>query len=254
MQRVTCAFIFGLFTTTALSAEVTVCIENQAYPPVINGTNTVPKDNPGDVVLVAQTAAKHLNIDLGFIRRPWARCLQMASQGKVDGILPSIKTTERSALYRFPDNDEHFLSKAGYPIFYRISDEKAEFYEALARAKNKSSVTHPELKYGIAAPFGYIAYDLLKELKLLSNHDYSVHKGLEMVANNKLDGYVVINSIGQNKAKELAIDERLTATQFPLLQENLYVVFNKAFYANNKEKIDAFWRQLAISRQTILGY
>lgn len=254
MNIVNCIFIFGLIAVPALSAEVSICIENEAYPPLINGTDTLSTDNPGYSIQVAQIAAQRANLSFKFIRRPWARCLQLVSQGKVNGLLPSIKTYERNALYSFPENNRLFLNKADYHIFYSEQDRLGNFYETLAKSNNKSNVTPPELKYGIAAPYGYVAYKQLEQLNLLSSHDYSLNKGLEMVANGKLDGYVVIKRIGEEKAIKLNITKQLKITQAPFLQEHLYIAFNNRFYNNNQQKINAFWQQLPKSRREILGY
>lgn len=254
MNIVKYIIIFGVITAPALSAEVSICIENEAYPPLINGTNSFPPNNPGFSIQVAQAAAQQVGISLKFIRRPWARCLQMVSHGKANGLLPSIKTDERNALYRFPSNNTLFLSKADYHIFYAKNDVNGNFYETLAKSKNKASITQPELKYGIAAPFGYIAYEHLANLNLLSSHDYPLQKGLEMVANGKLNGYVVIKKIGEKKAAALNITEQLQVTQAPFLQEHLYVAFNKRFYRNHQQKINEFWQHLPESRIKILGY
>lgn len=254
MNKVKSVCILGLLALPVFSAEVSVCIENQAYPPLINGTDTLPANNPGYSIKVAEVAAQRAGLQLTFIRRPWARCLQLVSQGKANALLPSIKTQERAELYRFPQHNELYLSKADYHIFYSVNDSNARFYESLAASQNKPNIVPPELKYGIAAPYGYIAYGMLKKLNLLSNHDYPLNQGLKMVANNKLDGYVVIKSIGEEKAQTLHLSQRIKPTLTPFLQEHLYVAFNKKYYKNNKNKIDEFWRQLPKSRYEILGY
>lgn len=246
--------ILGLASTPAISAEVSICIENEAYPPLINGTNSLPSDNPGHSIRVAKIAAQRAGITLKFVRRPWARCLQMVNQGKTNGLLPSIKTNERNQMYAFPSNNELFLNKAQYHIFYSAKDKRKHFYEALANSKDKPITVTPELKYGIAAPYGYIAYAQLKRLNLLSNHDYTLEQGLQMVAKGKLDGYVVIKSIGEQRAKELGVYDKIKVTDSVFLQERLYVVFNNRFYTNNQNKIDEFWRQLPDIRLEILDH
>ncbi len=248
-------FIFGLFYSPVLSAEAIICIENEAYPPSINGTHTLPTNNPGYSIEIAQTAAKRANLSIEFIRRPWARCLQLVSSGRIDGLLPSIKTYDRQQQYSFPQEDELFLSKADYHIFYHAEDHNAHFYEKLVTTENKSAlVQEAKLKYGIAAPYGYIAYKMLQQFNLLASHDYALDKGLKMVANKKLDGYVVIKTIGEHKAEILNIRAKLKITKQPFLQERLYIVFNHDFYKSNKSKIDAFWQELPTSRLEILGY
>lgn len=237
-----------------MSAEAIICIENEAYPPLINGTNTIPADEPGYSIRIAQEAAQDAELSIEFIRRPWARCLQLVTSGKADGLLPSIKTDERKQLYRFPNDNKLFLTNADYHLFYSRKDKNADFYETLVNTKDKSTLSQAELKYGIAAPYGYIAHGMLKELKLLSSHDYALEKGLKMVASGKLDGYVVIKAIGEQKVFDKGLNEQLTTTQQPFLHERLYVAFNNSFYKNNQSKVDKFWQSLPNRRLEILGY
>lgn len=246
--------ILGLASTPALSAEMSICIENKAYPPLINGTHSVPTENPGYSIRIAQLAAQRVGVSFKFIRRPWARCLQMVKQGKSNGLLSSIKTSERNEIYAFPNDDKLFLNNAQYHIFYSAQDKRTDFYQTLVSNKDTTTAQVPELKYGIAAPYGYIAYAKLKKLSLLSNHDYTLDQGLQMVAKGKLDGYVVIKSIGEQRAKELGLDNKIKVTDSAFLQEHLYIVFNKSFYANNQNKIDELWQQQPAIRLEILGY
>lgn len=254
MNIVKSLLILGLTSAPALSAEVSICIENEAYPPLINGTHSLPVNNPGHSIKVAQIAAQRAGISLRFVRRPWARCLQMVSHGKINGLLPSIKTEQRNDMYAFPSDNKLFLNRALYHIFYSVNDQRADFYEELAKSKDKPSRLIPTLKYGIAAPYGYIAYARLKQLNLLSSHDYTLEQGLKMVAKGKLDGYVVIKSIGEQRAQELGVYSQIKATKSAFLQEQLYIVFNKRFYANNQRRINDFWKNLPIVRLQILGH
>ena len=228
--------------------EVSICMENLAFEPLITGNDEVNFNNPGLAIEIALQAAKKTNIKLNFTRRPWARCLNLVAKGKINALLPSVLTETRALTYQFPANQNDYLVLSPYHIFYSKDSQHSAFYEALTKASNKGQLTVPELNYGITASYGYVANDLLADLGLLSNHYYNADIGLTMVAKNKLDGYVLMKTIGQQKLDQLALKEQLKITEQPLLSEKLYIVFNKEFYENNSQLIKSFWQQLRIAR------
>lgn len=243
-----------MFATSAVSTadEVSLCATNSDHTPFINGTDHISKDNPGKAINIAQHAAKASGITLNIIRRPWARCLDLVKRGKVNALMPSAITPQRQRLYQFPSNKQQFLIKASFHIFYANHSAHGAYFEQLAQSQDKSQVATPSLKYGLSAPYRYVVHTRLAELNLLSNHTYDAAQGLSMVAADKLDGYIFGKHTGINKLQELALDKELSVTKEAFLQERLYVPFNKAFYAINKEKIELFWQHLIFYRKQIL--
>lgn len=230
------------------TTKVSICMENVAFEPLITDSETVDFTNPGMAIDIALQAAKKVEIELTFIRRPWARCLSLVAKGKINGLLPSARTDTRMLTYQFPANKNNYLVLSPYHIFYATNSKHSEFYKALTTAHNKTKLTAPELNYGVTASYGYIANNLLADLGLLSNHYYTPDIGLKMVANNKLDGYVMMRSIGQGKLAQFALLDQVKATEQPLLSEKLYIVFNKEFYIGKSQLIDSFWQQLRLAR------
>lgn len=233
---------------------ISICLENAEFSPLINGQQAINKEQPGPLIELIQQTAVQADINIEFSRIPWGRCLSYVDKGKINALLPSAKTNVRATKYQFPSNKEQFLVLAPYHIFYNSSDLNRAFYEDLTTTKDKSTLPVPYLKYGLTASFGYVVNDLLADLNLLAIHNYEAKVGLKMVANKKLDGYVVMKKLGEHKLTSLGLVERVKVTREPLMEERLYIAFNKDFYKDNKALVDKFWRQLQLVRTEKLGY
>lgn len=253
MKLASLVFILTLLPSLANAADVKVCLENIAYPPLIHGTDEVPEITPGTALEIAQLAAKRSGINLHFIRRPWARCLKMVKEGQIEALLPSIKTSERSKAFQFPNSNEEYIVTAPYHIFYPAISSHYDYLETLAASNNKGTLSPVELKYGLSAQYGYVARAELAKLGLLAKQDYDLDLALNMIAKNKLDGFVVMKSVGMHKAELLNLKRHIAVTAEPFMKEKLFLVFNRQYYKNNSEQINQFWQNINIARNEILN-
>lgn len=246
--------ILSSLSFPTLGKEVNLCVENLAYPPMLNGSEQIISHSPGKFIEIVQQAEANVELKINFTRLPWARCLKLVATGKVDGLLPLVKTAERANIYQYPDNEAFYLGQTAYHIFYSSSSRHKDFYHQLAQAKDKSKLPTPQLSYGLSAPFAYKVTTDLKHLGLLSNHYYKPDIGITMVANNKLDGYIMMKSIGERKIQKLALSKHLEISKAAFSKDKIYVAFNKDFYRKNNIVVDEFWRQLQLARTDKLGY
>lgn len=221
---------------------------------MINGTDQILDSSPGKLIEVVKQAATNTGLKLNFIRVPWARCLNLVTKGKTDGLLPLVKTAERAKAYQYPTSEELYVGRTAYHVFYPVKSQHKGFFEQLALAKDKSQLSVPELNYGLGAPFAYKITGDLSSLGLLSNHYYKPDTGLVMVANNKLDGYIMMKNIGEQKVQDLAIAKQIQVSHNAFAKEKIYVAFNKEFYQQNRQVIDVFWQALEPARKQILNY
>lgn len=247
-----CVFVTGTAVCQP-KTEIRVCLENQAFPPIIKGKEHIIDDDPGVAIELTRAAANTANIKVSFVRLPWARCLKMVKKGQLDALLPSIKTPERAEIYQYPSQAQAYFMRAPYHIFYPKHSPYREYFETLSKTEDKASVTPPEMKYGISAPFQYVVNERLHDLGLLAKHIYELDQGLKMVAINKLDGYVFLKQIGLHKLEQAGTLAQVSITQSPFVHEKLYIPFNKAFYLENESKINAFWQALGRARVKRFG-
>lgn len=261
-NRIRHYFIYSLLTVCAFansaamgqpSTEVSICLENQAFPPIIAGKERILDRDPGIAIELTQAAATAANIKVTFIRLPWARCLDMVKKGHYDALLPSIKTQDRALVYQYPTHGQAYFMQAPYHIFYPKHSPYGDYFEALSTVEDKASLIQPEMQYGISAPFQYVVNERLKRLGLLAKHIYEVDQGLKMVAINKLDGYVFLKQIGLHKLEQAGTESQVSVSQHPFMLEKLYIPFNKAFYQAHKSTIDGFWYALGQARVERFG-
>ena len=229
-------YCFLLLSVGAVVAQplVTICYESKGYPPFSYQQQN--QKQRGLLVDLVTTAAKQAKIDVNFIRAPWLRCNKLLEQNKVQATFAMIRTEEREQLFAFPDEQlaaserNRYLWLARYPIF--IQRNKAIDFNSY------------QPNFGIGAPLGYVVSQQLADKGWLSPIQYNAEQGLAMVAANKLDGYVVEQSVGQHILKRLQLEQEVSASTWALVEAKWHVVFNQAFYNDNQARVELFWHQL----------
>lgn len=235
------AMLIALFSPRLVALDtLSICIEVEPNPPWVNSPDKINSDNPGTLIKIIRNAAKQINVNVTFIHRPWLRCQKLVQQGKVHGLTAMIYTEERSKLFQFPANLEHYIAKGEYPIFYNKQTKQQDYFEHLASGQDNSD---KKLKFGIGAPLGYVVADQLQDLGVLAQVNYSLIPALTMISQKRLDGYSVEREIGKHQIKKLGLSHTIAATTNNLSTDRWYVAFNKSTYQNNKLLIDHFWSQ-----------
>lgn len=247
-------FITTLLSISAFCTEqITVCAEDKAYPPFINYSEAKINANPGYTLDIISASAEQSGIKITFIRRPWKRCKQMVQQGRVQALMPMIKTFDREAQYQFPANELH-LMEIHYYVFFHPLHSQAEQLAKLSSTNFPSISLKKSLNAGIAAPMGYVTHKWLAATKLLPKANYSLNQGIKLVSANKLDAYIFSKQVTLNQYQHLVDEGKLTYGHQAFMVEKLYIPVNKSFYRNNKALVRYFWRQIAENRKLILGY
>ncbi|RTR39167.1 hypothetical protein EKG38_09595 [Shewanella canadensis] len=224
-----------------------VCFEMQDNMPFIQG---VPED--GVVVLgehgvladLLILAAEQHSIELSFSFMPWKRCIQQLGQGKVDGIIAAIWSSERDSWGVFPKMGE------------AVDNERAIwFVDYLIYIKSGSGLNwdgsnFSGVHYGIAAPLGYIAHQKLSELGVLHNQNLSLTDGFALLALERLDGYVVEESIGRRVINDLQLTDKLVSLATPFMRVHWFIPVSHQWYKAYPEFSLEFWLTLKGIRET----
>ncbi|WP_161568607.1 hypothetical protein [Pseudoalteromonas phenolica] len=116
------------------------------------------------------------------------------------------------------------------------------------KSSSKFELENYKPNQGLGAPLGYVVWQTLNEKGWLSPFQYEPAQGLKMVAQGKLDGYVVERLIGLNLLFENHLQEEVTYSQNHLLDTTWYLPFNKNFYLNNQVLVENFWFELNNAR------
>ena len=251
INRLLLLVIFASFNVSALNSII-VCAEDKAYPPILNGKSFSPEQNPGLIVDVLLQAAHRLHLDIKLIRRPWERCKQMVKQGKSHALMPMIKTDSRAKEFSFPSNPL-YLAQFDYYVYFNKLHKHKTLLSELNQRTQISQHERLKLELGVSAPRGYVSYKKLNNMNLLPKQTYSLEHAMQVLAINKLDGFVFEGNIANAKLKSLQLHETVIAGQQPFMSERLYLVFNKRFYQQHKTTIDKYWLNIRDERMLIFG-
>lgn len=237
-----------LFPVSCFGNKVTFCYEDINYPPYVYDFDGAETDPQGLLINIIRSAAKNANLPIQFIRRPWLRCQKMVKENQAQALFAMIKTPERTSLYAFPTDKYQTLMTVEYGLFIKrngILDNKNTLSE-LAGVDNRLNFVNykKHQEFGLSAPKGYVAYDILSVNKVLSNFDYILDDGLIAVAENRLDGYVVSKQIGLNKIMKYDLSNSIIWSQIILDTSDWYIPFNHEYYKRHKDKIEKFWFEI----------
>jgi polar amino acid transport system substrate-binding protein len=230
----TYSFLIGLFlflSPSYAAPKLKICHEASNYPPYIYQQDNQAQGLLVDIIL---GAAEALNIQIEFDAKPWNRCQKDVKTGRSHALFAMIKTPKRANEYAFPLDEKNHLWTAKYPIF---TSKKARF-----------SLSNYTPDKGLGAPLGYVVWQKLKERGWLTPYQYTPEQGLKMVANGKLDGYVVERLIGLHLLHENQLSDHIIHSEENLLDTIWYLPFNRSFYLNNQNLVTSLWSELGKTR------
>ncbi|WP_076411928.1 transporter substrate-binding domain-containing protein [Shewanella sp. UCD-KL12] len=223
-----------------------ICYEDRNNFPFVtkgdqNFTNTL--GNRGTLADIIINAAQAIELPITFSRLPWKRCIQQLSQGKSDAIFAAIWTQDRDSQWVFPKVDGVIepklrLWRARYPIF---------------TAKHSTLQWHngrfTNLKLGVSAPLGYVAHDKLNKLDVLPANNLSVEEGFNLIARERLDGYVVERFIGQHTIQKLRLSQEISTLDEDFMQMDWFVPVSHAWYQEHPQLTQQLWQSISEVRE-----
>ncbi len=219
-------------STLAASPIVHLCTEVTRHDEL---RSTITRSHQTQIKLAAQQSLLQIN----FHRTAWNRCIKETMEGKFDGLYALFWTPERAQFLAFPKGAESDTNTV------RLRQASFYFFENVERPLDINN-----LRFGIGAPLGYVAYDYLREQNLLSPIDYDLEEGMKMLGQQKLDAYLVGEQLGNQVIQSLGLDEQIQKRMPAFLIKDLHVAFNQASYNRFESKIEAFWAQLEELRAT----
>ncbi|WP_026375349.1 substrate-binding periplasmic protein [Aestuariibacter salexigens] len=228
---------------SAAATEMTLCADQLGMAPYYE-----LKDNKvvGQLVDRAQAAAAELGISLSIEAAPFKRCLLKTIEGEYDGILAAVYLPERAKQLAFP-SAAGTGSLAGATNFAEVS----MFVHKDSNISWDGEQFH-NLSGAVSTPPGWWTNDFFEKRELRLPSGVSPTKGIELVALNRLSGYVIYSFYGWNEAQQLGVEKDLRAIPIPELSHPWYIPFHKAFYQANKPSIEAFWQRCAKTEEPTL--
>lgn len=226
-------------------AEMRFCYENQDYLPFIRHVRSgvvSPGNNGALPDLIIKTTRK-MGLKAQFISKPWKRCIVLLEAGEVDGIFAAIWQPERDAWGAFPKHEgqpdsRYHLWQVDYKIYAHIESGlswNGEHFNGVAS--------------GVSAPLGYVAEKRLRQQGVLSRSNYLPAEGLNLVAKNRLDGYVLESSIGDYLIQHLGLQDQVRALGRPFFSAEWYLPLSHHWVKQYPDTSRQFWKILAEIRE-----
>jgi len=132
MKKYLCAVFFSvlMLQTSAFSGEK-IRYAIFPAPPYMIGADREGKDVSGIDVDIAHEIARRMNLEIEFVRCPWARCLAMMQAGEADLLSSVWKRPERKAYLRYFDTP--FLDQLPITFYFkkgsgRVVDKYEDLY------------------------------------------------------------------------------------------------------------------------------
>lgn len=224
--------------------QLSFCHGLQSGQPYIYPDKSKPESLTGILVDLIKATSVEAGIDIKLYKKPWKRCIFDVKHGYADGALAAIWQPEREQWGAFPKTSagvvakSHRLWTANYTVFTNKSNS------IQWDGRNFNGITT-----GIAAPLGYVVFKQLKQKKLLAPNVYSAHKGFQLVAKNRLDGYIIEDYIGRSIIKNLKLSKHVIPIATPYMQTDLYLVLSKKSANITNENALLIWQSLAKVRE-----
>jgi len=205
LSLVTVMMLFGF-----LYAQEKIVLATLEWEPYIG------KSLPGEgyVAEIVKEAFKREGITVTFQYYPWARTVDMAKRGLVDGYFPE---------YYAKEVEEHSIFSQGFPggpiVFFKRKADKISYnqYEDLK-------------KYNIGVVRGYVNEEKFDKATWLkkdeavddaTNINKLLNKRIDLLVADKFVGLYLINKSFKEKAGEIDYIDK------PLINHKLYVCFGK---------------------------
>lgn len=177
-----------------------------------------------------------------FINLPWQRCLAQVKAGRMTGLLSMGWTAERAKAYQFPlhagQPDRRFaLYEVPYHIFvHRNSKLQWDGQRFIG------------LQYGLITMKGYLTEHRLRELNALSPLDLDLNLAVDLVVNQRIDGYVIPQGTTFQQFLQHPAYAQIRQLQQPLLSMPLYLVFYPQYCQEDPLRCQRVWQHLAQRR------
>jgi len=235
-------FLFLILIIQSTSAlDLKVCYESAGYYPYLTNANS--DENPGILLEIILAAAKKTELNLVLYRSSWKRCQTDLKRGHADGIFAAIWSLEREGWASFPKNkksevdDRRYLWKSIYKV-HVSKDSKLTW--------NGKQFSQKDVK--VAAPRGYIAYQMLEDLNVLPEVIYKASQGLKLVGKKRLDGYVIEEQIGKNLIRKNGLTKQVVSIENNFFEALWYLPLSKSFYKKNPKVAEKFFTAINESR------
>ena len=239
-----CILLFSaVLPAFAHESTYTLCYEDQPVPPFIVPFNgSIHELGNGIVMDYINLAANAVDMTVEYQSYPWKRCQLSLKNGSVDGAFVFVHDADRDNWAVFPKTDgkpdDRFVYLSQYVFF--VGKETTLTWDGTALTPADALVQ--------SVP-GYVAESRLITMGFNPVVSLQPKEALPLVANGRLDGFVMDSVVGQTLVDQLGLTSKITTLPLPFMVQPWYVVFSKQHYREEAETIEAFWTALKLIRE-----
>lgn len=239
-KRITLVCLAACLTALpAFAAETQVRVVGVELPPLIMST---PYGSTGIIVDIVKTAFRRANLKVDIAIEPWARAYASVRDGEGDALIPTIRSTEREALFDFPD-EPVFKSEMS---FFRSSRKPIAWSGKLADVQTRRFV---KLRAALFAPEFDAA---VREGRIACEETNSFASAIRMVDADRVDLAAVPKLAGLQIIAAEGLQGRVAALDPAFYVQNFFIAFSrKNALASQRQKVDsqlaAMWKDGTIA-------
>lgn len=231
-----CVISFAVQSAGFDNKTLRFCYENKEVPPHYMGEGlSVPESRPGAAIEIMQRLGKPIhNLDIDFVRKPWKRCLDELKKGKVDALIGRY-SPQRGTFGVFPKSKNGTLNQ---DLAFSQTMSCFIYDQSISLQWDGKELSVPK-PLGAAAPRGY---SLVKDLRNLDIDIYetsTIEQAHELLFAGKVK-LSVSNCALEHKP------EHIKQHPIPVSTSSGYLIFSKAFFAENPKLAQYLWRQLSL--------
>lgn len=240
------AVLLLVFSTALYAKPLQICFEDNNHSPALTKHLV---DGIATYGIHSQLAAKAFSlaqVDVEIIRLPWRRCLHETSTGQMDAAIGVGWTIDRQQQLAFPLDGQQ-KPDAGYCL---IQVDYHLYIHQQSELRWDGEKLH-QLKFGLAAPKGFVVEQKLRQLNALSTLPSDINSGLEMVLKQRLDGYVLAEFVAKEQLQQHPGRQQIKKLQPPFYQQPLFLVFSPKLAKQQPQLVQKVWQQIPQARQML---
>jgi len=234
------------YALTLNAVELKVAYEyREQYPNYLGKTEAIPTDKPGVAVEMVKLLENYVpDLEVSFVRYPWARCISSLRTGNVDGIFKASFMESRLEIGAYP------WSNGTVDQSRRISTNTYAFYTLKSSNFKWNGKEANPLNSTVGAPIGYSVIDDLKKMGLKvettrwTSYDFKkLLKGRVMaVAAQQVTGNYLLkkNSDAFSEIKEISP---------PISIKHEYLMLSHQFLKQHPDLAEIIWNSVREIRE-----
>lgn len=233
-----------LCCTPLAATELRLCYEAASQSPNLPLYQVGALQVAGLHASLTVAALQQQQVQFQLQRMPWLRCLKAVSTGQLDGAIGVGWTAERATQLQFPldAKGQPDAQKALFTLNYHI-------YTKIDSPLSWDGQQLQQLRYGIAAPKGFITADKLAALGALAQTDAEIDAGLLLTLQQRIDGFVLAEGTMDPQLQQHKQRHLIKKLQPPFFRQSLYLVFSQRSYDQHSVLIQQLWQQLPQLKQ-----